>query len=85
LVAKTPSRPGPGVPALALLSGLFAVMDGVAQIIIGTRLRSNGQFPRAASYRHSAGQYRQRRHRLCRLWRCGVNCFRKVVRHEEMP
>jgi uncharacterized membrane protein HdeD (DUF308 family) len=38
------TRPGLGVAALALLFGLLAVMDGVAQIIIGTQLRSNGRF-----------------------------------------
>ena len=43
------TRPGLGVAALALLFGLFAVMDGVAQIIIGTQLRSNGQFLSTAS------------------------------------
>jgi uncharacterized membrane protein HdeD (DUF308 family) len=43
------TRPGLGVAALALLFGLFAVMDGVAQVIIGTQLRSNGQFLSAAS------------------------------------
>ena len=38
------TRPSLGVATLALLFGLFAVMDGVAQVIIGTQLRSNGQF-----------------------------------------
>jgi uncharacterized membrane protein HdeD (DUF308 family) len=43
------TRPGLGVSALALLFGLFAVMDGVAQIMIGIQLRTNGQFLRTAS------------------------------------
>jgi uncharacterized membrane protein HdeD (DUF308 family) len=37
------SRPGLGLASIALLFGLFAVMDGVAQIIIGLQIRSGGQ------------------------------------------
>jgi len=37
------------VAALALLFGLFAVMDGVVQVIIGLQLRSDGQFLSTAS------------------------------------
>jgi len=42
-------RPGLGAATLALLFGLFAVMYGVSQVIIGTQVRSKGQFLGATS------------------------------------
>jgi uncharacterized membrane protein HdeD (DUF308 family) len=43
------SRPGLGAATLALLFGLFAVMYGVSQIIIGIQVHSTGQLLGTAS------------------------------------